>query len=147
MNLKHGGNVHERGIVTITSKSVDEDPESALANVADLAARSLFISRDEPGQWICWDFGGMRIRLTLYTVIAHHLKSWVVEGSVDGKNWVEIDRQANNEGLSFRSKPTSFPVSNPADFRCIRLTQTGRNPNGRSMLCLPAVDFFGTLFP
>jgi hypothetical protein len=51
---KHGGNVHDKGIVTITSKSVyAADPVYSVRNLADLTSMSYFHSADGPGQWIC----------------------------------------------------------------------------------------------
>jgi hypothetical protein len=106
LTKKHGGNVHEKGIVTITSKSVvNDNGRYPLKNVADLTSDSgfnsvsdsCFISKNEPGQWICWDFREMRVRPTHYTIKAIYLKSWVVEGSLDGESWAEIDQQTNNQ--------------------------------------------------
>jgi hypothetical protein len=45
LTTKHGGNVNEKGIVTITSKSVYSDnPMHALKNVADLTSVCCFES-------------------------------------------------------------------------------------------------------
>jgi hypothetical protein len=61
LTKKHGvsSNVHEKGIVTATSKSVYadaskvyNDPRFAL-NVAALTSNSSFLSNCEPGQWVC----------------------------------------------------------------------------------------------
>jgi hypothetical protein len=88
LTLKHGGNVHDKGIVTITSKSVyDDDPRWALRHVADLTSSSEFISNDGPGQWVCWDFHERRVRLSQYTIKSHKLKSWVLESSLDAVTW------------------------------------------------------------
>jgi hypothetical protein len=149
LTKKHGGNDHDKGIVTITSKSVD-DPECALKNVAlqnvaDLTSDSYFQSKDEPGQWVCWDFREMRVRLTHYTLKAPHLKSWMVEGSLDGSSWTEIDRQTDNRNCEFMWNAASFAVSKPAEFRFIRLTQTDNNYVRSDNLFLRAVEFFGTL--
>jgi hypothetical protein len=133
--------------VTLTSKSVRDDPDYALKNVADLLSSSRFISWDEPDQWICWDFRGMRVRLTLYTTIADCLKSCVVDGSLDGASWVEIDRQSDNRNFEHHRTTASFPVSNRADFRFVRLTQTGQSHDGSSFLDMNGVEFYGTLFP
>jgi hypothetical protein len=65
---KHGGNVHAKGIVTTTSKSVDDDLWNALTNAANLTSNLRFFSKDEPGQWFCWDFREMRVRPTHYTI-------------------------------------------------------------------------------
>jgi hypothetical protein len=54
LTRKHGGNVHDKGIVTITSKSVKGDnPWFDAENVADLTDDSQFRSKNDPGQWIC----------------------------------------------------------------------------------------------
>jgi hypothetical protein len=145
LTKKHRGNVHKNGIVAITSKFVDDDPMFAVSNVADLTSSSGYFSRNEPDQWICWDFHKMRVRPTHYTLKACELKSWVVEGSVDGKRWTEIDRPTDNEDFSGGWNAGSFAVSNPTQCRFIRLTQTGKRHAGDDYLSLRAVEFFGTL--
>jgi hypothetical protein len=59
--------VQEKGILTITSSSVRDDLKFALTHVAALPSDSCFYSKDEPCQWICWDFRKMRVHLTHYT--------------------------------------------------------------------------------
>jgi hypothetical protein len=142
LTLKHGGNVHEKGIVTITSKSVFLDGDGW--NVADLTSGRRFVSNDEPGQWICWDFHEMRVRPTHYTVKSYLLKSWVVESSLDGEAWTEIFRKTDNQDFR-RGEIASFAVSKSAKCCFIRLTQTGKNHNGNDMLVIQAFEFFGTL--
>jgi hypothetical protein len=145
LTKKHGGNVHERGIVIITSTSARDDREFALKNVADLACDSRFSSKEKgSGQWVCWDFCEMRVRPTHYTISTDFLKSWVVEGSLDGESWVPIDRQKNSrdfvdEGVA------SFAIAKPREFRFIRLVQTHKTQSGDGWLQLYAVEFFGTL--
>jgi hypothetical protein len=145
LTKKHGGNVQEKGIVTTTSKSVYSDkPSDAPKNVADLTSDSYFLSKNEPGQWVCWDFRERRVRPTHYTIRGWDLKSWVVEGSLDGRSWTEIDRQTDNQDFK-DGNTVSFAVSNPAEFRFIRLTQTCKNHLGDDYLALHGVEFFGTL--
>jgi hypothetical protein len=72
LTKEHGGNVHKKGIVTITSKSLF-GAAWAVLNVADLTSHLNFVSKNEPGQWICWDFGERRIRPTQYTIAAQIL--------------------------------------------------------------------------
>jgi hypothetical protein len=143
---KQGGNVHEKGIVTITSKSVYvDDPKYAAKNVVDLTSDSYFYSKNEPGQWVCWDFGEMRVRPTHYTIWTGYLQSWVVEGSLDGRSWTEIDRQTDNEDF-YEWNRASFAVSNPAEFRFIRLSQTDKRYfHGDNYLVFYSVELFGTL--
>jgi hypothetical protein len=147
LTTKHGGHVHEKGIVTITSKSFwAKNPRYRARNAADFAYDWFFLSEDEPGQWICWDFGELRIRPTHYTMKAHYPKSWVVEGSVDGESWTEIDRRTDNEDFATGANTISFTVANPVDSRFIRLTQTDKSHDLKDCLgILHLVEFFGTL--
>jgi hypothetical protein len=84
----------------------------------------------------------MRVHLTDYTFGKSALLSWVVEGSVDGETWTEMDRRPGKTGPRSRLGP--FAVSNPVEGRFIRLTQE-RNDIGDYDLILGAVEFFGTL--
>jgi hypothetical protein len=143
LTKNHGGNVHEKGIVTITSKSVWSGD---LKNVADLTAHSRFTSQNEPGQWICWDFGEMRVRPTNYTIPTIRLKSWVVEVSVDGHAWTEVDRQVGIQVFRYDWVTGSFAVSSPEVGRFIRLTQTEKSHCGYHFLSLSAAEFFGILY-
>jgi hypothetical protein len=145
LTKQHGGNVHEKGIVTIASKSVCSDhPMHALKNVADLTCDTRFWSGNEPDQRVCWDFREMRVRPTHYAIEARYLKSWVVEGSLDGESWAEIDRKTNNQDFKDVCNTPAFAVSKPAECRFIRLSQTD-NHLGNDWLVLLAVEFFGTL--
>jgi hypothetical protein len=103
------------------------------------------VSSQRTSQWVCWDFREMRVHPTThYTIWAWYLKSWVVEGSLDGSSWTEIDRQTSKQDFEYCST-ASFPVSNPAEFRFIRLTQTDKDHGGDDELLVRAVEFFGTL--
>jgi hypothetical protein len=61
---KQGGNVHDKGIVRITSKSAQVEPR----HVADFDSLQFFSSDNQPGQWICCDFGEMRVHPTQYVI-------------------------------------------------------------------------------
>jgi hypothetical protein len=86
----------------------------------------------------------MRVRPTHYTIWAFGLQSWVVEVSLDGGDWAEIDRHAGSRDFLPRTT-RSFTVSTPVDCRFIRLTQTGNREDGTDVLTLTSVEFFGTL--
>jgi uncharacterized coiled-coil protein SlyX len=137
LTRKHGGNVHEMGIVTITAKSAEDDsPRCAVQNL---------VSNYEPGQWVCWDFGKMRVRPTHYTIKSYYLKSWVVESSLNGKTWTTIDRKTDTEDFkTSRWKTASFTVSNSAECRFIRLTQAGKSHYRDDQLVIRAFEVFGT---
>jgi uncharacterized coiled-coil protein SlyX len=144
LTRKHGGNVHDKGVVTITSQSVYD---GTVSNTADLTNDdSCFQSGNEPDQWVCWDFHEMRVRPTHYTIRSILLKSWVFEGSLDFVNWTEIDRKRKNKDFKARDWVTaSFVVAKSVECRFIRLTQTGQAYDGDDHLLIQAVEFFGTL--
>jgi hypothetical protein len=104
----------------------------------------VFLLKKRAGQWIGWDFHKMRIRPSHYVIWAQPLKSSIVEGSINSVSWTEIDRQKKTR--EFKEAGTaSFAVSSAAEFRFIRLTQTGKRHNGDYQLALRAVEFFGTI--
>jgi hypothetical protein len=146
LTRKCGGNVHEKGIVTITSMSITDAGADGPnpANVVDLDSDSDFW----PGRWIQWDFHNMRVRLTHYTIKGWGLKSWVVEGSLDGENWTEIDNIKDNHDFDGQGvHKVSFYVSKDVECHCIQLTITGRRiiQKKNDNVGLVAVEFFGTL--
>jgi hypothetical protein len=161
LTKEHDGDVHDKGILTVTSKSVfSAEPRNAVTNAVALSAVSWFTSWDEPDQWICWDFHNTPVGLTGYTIWAQWLASWILEGSVDdSENWTEIDRQTENQDFKDGMRRASFAVSRSAEFRRIRLTQTSANHFNpghfhldpadvlRNVLFVRAVEFFGTLSP
>jgi hypothetical protein len=87
----------------------------------------------------------MRVRPTHYTINSYQLKSWVVESRLDGEAWTEIDRKTDNENFEDGWPRASYAVSNSAECRFIRLTQTGKNRWAEDVLRITAFEVFGTL--
>jgi hypothetical protein len=105
-----------------------------------------FESKNEPGQWICWDFHKRRVALHYYKIRSSLLKSWLVETSLDGKRWTEIDRRTDDYSFSIGGNAATFAIAPREAFRFIRLAQTGKTRLNEDRLLLTAVEFFGTLF-
>jgi hypothetical protein len=157
-----GGNVHDRDIVRVTSSQPDSDMfYDAAKNVVDLRSGSHFssawVSRlaDIPHQrnnWICYDFKDRRIVPTHYAIRSchqqldmSHLKWWLVEVSVDGENWREIDYRENNRRLNGPFETGTFEVCACNASRFIRLAQIGRNHYGNSEFCISGWEIFGSV--
>jgi uncharacterized coiled-coil protein SlyX len=147
LTRKHGGNVHDNGIVTLTAKSISSPRFGMLAlrNIADFTSTDCFLSDSKPDQWICWDFHQKRVWPTHYTTNCARLKSWVIEGSLDGRAWTEIDRKTDNSDLNSDPWRASFAVANSAECRFIRFTKTAMNHTGQFRLYCTGFEFFGTL--
>jgi hypothetical protein len=171
-----GGNVHDRNVIEVTSGSfeketrganphsgvIDNDPEYAAKNAADLRTdshfRSAFRWKKENiphtrNNWICYDFKKRRIMPTHYTIRTHgfgdpgwaHLKSWLVETSTDGENWREVAREKDNKQLNGKWFTATFPVAGGGECRFIRLVNIGRNHEGDGQLVISAWEIFGNL--
>jgi hypothetical protein len=147
LTREHGGNVHDRGIVDISSKS--RWSSCVPKHAADLQTQTYFHSLAEPDQWLCYDFKDRRVKPTHYSIHAHsgnaYLRSWIFEGSNDGSSWTILDEQKNNSTTNSSHPIGTFSVSRSAECRFIRLRQTGKNARGSDHLILFAFEIFGQL--
>jgi hypothetical protein len=147
LTREQGGNVHDRGIVDISSKSVDYSYVPKLA--ADLQSTNYFQSVNESDQWLCYDFKDRRVKPTHYSIHAHsnnwYLRSWVFEGSNDCSSWTVLDEQKNNSTTNSSHPIGTFSVLRSSECRFIRVRQTGKNAQGNDYLILFAFEIFGQL--
>jgi hypothetical protein len=147
LTSEHGGNVSDRGIVTV-SGSTTYDSLYPAKNAVDLLSASLFHSQNEPNQWLCYDFKNRKIRPTHYSIHAHSshcLRSWIFEGSIDSSRWTELDRQTDDQTTNSNHPIGTFSVSNPCECQFVRLRQTGVSACGCHWLILFAMEIFGDL--
>jgi hypothetical protein len=149
-----GGNVHDKQIVQVSASSTARNsPACAAKNLVDLKADSLYVSRDAPNQWICYDFGQLTIAPTHYSIRSrfdggpgwNNIKSWVIEGSGNGDEWTEVDRREGNDELKDKNVSRLFEVTNSGEFRFIRLRQTGTTHDNKDFLTLSGFEIFGTV--
>jgi hypothetical protein len=102
LTRKCGGHVGDHEIISITASGSNNVQSYPLRNIADLASQTFFSSANQPNSWICYDFKAMRIKLSHYSLSSqskdnnHFLRSWVLEGSLEGQSWIELDRRENN---------------------------------------------------
>jgi hypothetical protein len=155
LTKRYGNNVHVADRVTVAASScmdVWRYPPKNIADRNDVA----FCSNDDPDQWISYDFRLKRIRPTHYCIasttningIAQHfnLVSWVIEGSSDGTNWVQLDVREGNNDLHVGKATRVWPCVCPEQIQMIRLRQTGKNQNGTDHLTISFFEIFGSLF-
>jgi hypothetical protein len=151
LTKKHGGHVLDRFIVSITASS-SENPQSwPLRNVADFDNQTMFATQNVPNSWICYDFKTNRIKPTHYSIRSrrdgdcYHLRSWILEGSLDSKTWIELDRQENNTKLNGQGGISTFVIPRSSKVRLIRLRHIGKNSTGNDYLIVNAIEIFGDL--
>jgi hypothetical protein len=145
----HGGNVHDLGIVTITSKSVYRNLKGLHPrNVADFKHRSSFTSsHEESNQWICFDFHERRVCMDKYTLASvciagvRYIETWVTESSLDGNTWSEVDHHLKDDAMHGGAGTSgdetlviaSFRVKRTEPFRFLRFRMTAKT-TGRDEL-------------
>jgi hypothetical protein len=145
-----GGNVHEHGVVTISCSSTQRNK---CQNVVNYAWTDYWYTGSSPNNWIQFDFKDRIILMTHYALKsdghgAHHLVEWIVQGSMDGDSWTDLDRrQTYDLNNNFVTKIYSCDVtfSEPRFYRYIRLLQTGKNSSGYDNLMLANFECFGLM--
>lgn len=148
LNQKHNGNLQTRGIVYVTaSTTLGNHPWQ----VIETDWTSHWVSEDLPDQWIKIDLKNARMALTHYSLKTYnyvtggnHLRSWVLEGSINDQDWVELDRRQSTNDLNEKNKIQTYQVKTPGLFRFFRLTQTGKSHCDSNMMALTSIEFFGT---
>jgi hypothetical protein len=91
----------------------------------------------ERNNWICYDFKRSAIFPTHYAIRTNrmarggnHLRSWIVETSVDRESWREIDHKEGNSRLNGPNFTQTFKVTGAKQCRFVRLVNIGRNHGG-----------------
>lgn len=111
---------------------------------------SYFYTSNSENSWICIEFRKHRIIPTSYTIRSsngYHPQSWVIEGSVDNKNWEILSEEKDNKVFSRQTIVHSFPIQNQSEHevKFIRLRQTGKNSNNSHHLYFSAIEYYGRL--
>jgi hypothetical protein len=145
-----GGNVHTKGIISITASSHGmNDPHE----VVDYNSSEYWTSRNEANSWLQFDFKSRRIALTNYSIKSKggsqsHLLEWSVEASNDATSWTVLDRRKTQD-LNGNCLVSSYECESQRPpqltFRFIRLIQTGPNSQGGNVMGLSIVEFFGVV--
>lgn len=149
LRSKNSGNPHAKEVIIITASStVANNPWQ----VIDPDWTSHWVTKNEPDQWIKFDFKTSRMILSSYTLKTYnyvaggnHMKTWVVEGSTNDTDWLELDRRTNVNELNGRHNLKNFKCKNSGAFRYIRIRQTGTTHCESNIMALTNVEFFGIL--
>jgi hypothetical protein len=146
-----GGNVSDKNIVKITPSSTGHGDCKTLANFGVI---SDFYTKNSPGSWVCYDFERMKVMITSYSIRSRSPtttlfpRHWILEGSSDGQDWVEIDRRDNDLSLNQMNPIVHFGcvTTNSRAMKMIRFRLTGKDSLGSHYLCISGLELFGSLF-
>jgi hypothetical protein len=101
---------------------------------ADLTSSTLAHTNNEPNSWICSDFEKMEVNDD-----GHHLMNWTLEGSFDGKNWIELDIHYECRSLIGLNRSATFETSRNEFVRYVRIRQHGKGSNGDDYLVFSVI--------
>jgi predicted nucleic acid-binding Zn-ribbon protein len=141
-----GGRLLELGVVAVTASS---NVDSA-KNVVDLQSNSCYVSAARPSSWICINFKNTWITPSRYSIVncgdgGAHLKSWVIEASKGGEDWVVLDRRENCDDMKEANAVGTFSMFRSDRVRLIRLRQIGPVHSGQSFFGLAGFEVYGSL--
>ena len=147
---KTGGNIHNNGTIEVTSNSYCSSWEPW--NLLDFDKENGYCANGTWDVWICFDFKEAKVKITNYSIKSingnngnsHHLKSWIIEVSDDGKKWTTIDEQKESQKLKGVDLTETFDVR-PNEFsRYVRFKNTAE-PWGGIDLWFNSLELYGHL--
>ena len=140
--------------VTVRVSALDGRGQSSLRGspdeVTNYVSLGCWWSINQPKSGIIFDFHGKTVQLTGYSLKSgdrYHLLHWALDGSFSPRNsqrkWHRIDERFTHD-LNGNWVSKTYPTwSRPV--RLLRIRQIGKNSEGNDIMCLSAVEFFGTL--
>jgi hypothetical protein len=142
-----GQNPHTAGIIEVSSPMTSWNMPWF---VLDRDLDRYWYTKDIKGSHILFDLKALRVRVCAYAIKTNfgpvggwHLKSWMLLGSVDGREWRCIDEQRGTAALNGRNKWARISVQPIQWFRFIRLEMTEPNHWGDYSLVMAAFELFG----
>lgn len=153
---KNGGNVDTKGVIKLSSSSLYScgyPPKNAV-DFNDM--NSYFLTNDNQNEWLKFDFIGLKVRPTHYSIRSrpdggYHTKNWVIEGSNSDSdnNWKILDARSNvnsfNGKLAVQTFKIELELKENECYRFLRMRLTGPNTGNCLYLSLTTFEFFGYL--
>jgi hypothetical protein len=148
LKQQHGGDI--RSAVSIEASSfANGDPYQ----VTNYGARVDWYTDILPNSWLQFDFKDRSVSISSYSMKSRYdgeyiPRSWVIEGSNEDTDWIELDRRDNDDTIRGGHAFHNFKCPSRGDdhmFRYIRLRQTGLNSNNTNVLMLCSFELFGRL--
>ena len=158
LTRKYHGNLVDVGVVSMTATDTFTVFSSCeLKYILTIENDSEFYCSQNsvnPLPFFQIDFRDIRVQPTGYALGTYvfgvnnqHLKSWVVEGSLNGEDWVEIDRRDDDNQLNGQFRKAYYQATAPAKspMRYIRLRMTGPSHRNDYQLLCSFMELFGGL--
>ena len=124
-------------------------------NVALFSARiKVFSSDQQRNSYLCFNFNENRVIPSVYSIrttekftSCYDHRSWIIEGSNDNKNWIELSRVNDCEQLNGFDKIHSFWINQNCskEFQYIKITLTQDLNSYNCYFIIDSFEIYGTL--
>ncbi|KAK8875656.1 hypothetical protein M9Y10_005830 [Tritrichomonas musculus] len=142
-------NLHMAGVIRVTSSGSSHLSTKQPHEIINPTGRGDWISNNAPNAFLQIDFRSYLFHPTYYSLSFYsmkkdnRIKSWVMQGSVDGSSWFCLDEVRLNR--RFDSSQISCAMFSDIPVRFVRICQIGKNLSGNNVLSLHQIEFFGEL--
>lgn len=152
LNQKCKGNAHSHGLVSITASS-SGGWNGQPCQTIDYGWTGAWGTQNFRNSWIRFDFKEKLVILTGYSIRSHnwgvnsfHMKSFAIEGSLDGLKWNPIDEKFDINELNGALQFYTWKCKKSLPYRYVQIRQIGKNQAGNNHLALHEIELFGTIF-
>jgi hypothetical protein len=115
------------------------------------------ITKNEKGSWMSVDIGKDRTFLLNHYCLRHGndsaseaggcLRSWQLQGSLDGSTWVVLSTHKHDKSLHEKAFSVAhWEVKESTACRHFRIMQTGKNSSGKNYLCCAGIELYGEMY-
>lgn len=128
LTLKARGNLHDKGIIEVTSNSINSNNHPK--NLLTSDSKYYSAKNGVKNFWVLFNFKKFEIEISSYSIRSFdfpvgHIKNWVLEISNDGENFEEIDEHSNCEDLNQLLVTKTFSVKKNHFSRFVRFRHIG----------------------
>ena len=155
LSKRSGGNVCDKGIVDVTASTINYNQPK---NVVDLASDAFFQTKNQPNQWLKYDFKEKKVRPTHYSMKSRtdnceggSPENWVIEGSNSNldNDWKILDTHKSDTTIKKPRTSATFEIKEQYNsyesYRYLRLRQIGNSSCNNDFLTITSLEYFGAL--
>lgn len=141
------GNIHEKGIINITSNYINSNHPK---NLLDFNENNYYSGKFKQDCRACFDFKDKEIEISHYSiklaVSPGYLKNWVIKISSNGNEWTTIHSMSNYSGLEGNNLIKAFQTEPNHFARYFRFRNTGDFWECENYyLRIGCIEFYGRL--
>jgi hypothetical protein len=155
LSRQAGGNAHDKGVISAMGTPADGSACYHPRNVVDFGSNSTYFysaNVEKPPQWMGYDFRDCRVVVTHYLLRSNgdqpggrHMRSWILEGSMDNTKWDVLDERRDHAALNYVDADFCFETHAAVECKYIRIRPTGVNWQWNYHLHFKAFEVFGAL--